>query len=124
MVGVRYRRALFPGFSDTAEFTFRCPGRAETTEQPPTFQRPMAFEAPAEAGTLHISARLLYRKTDQYLLNFMFGEKEGLTAPVTEMARTETTIRIAGKETSQGIRPGDDVMAARAVAGDAGGGGR
>ena len=25
MVGVRYRRSLFPGFSDTAEYSFRCP---------------------------------------------------------------------------------------------------
>ena len=28
MVGVRYRRSLFPGFSDTAEYTFPCPGDA------------------------------------------------------------------------------------------------
>ena len=28
MVGVRYRRSLFPGFSDTAEYTFACPGSA------------------------------------------------------------------------------------------------
>jgi hypothetical protein len=36
----------------------------------------------------------MYRKIDQYLLNFMFGEKSGLTAPATEMARAEATIRI------------------------------
>ena len=28
MVGVRYRRSLFPGFSDTAEYAFRCSGNA------------------------------------------------------------------------------------------------
>ena len=28
MVGVRYRRSLFPGFSDTAEYSFQCSGSA------------------------------------------------------------------------------------------------
>jgi hypothetical protein len=37
---------------------------------------------------------LLYRKFDQYLLNFMFGEDAGLTSPVTEMARDSVEIPI------------------------------
>ena len=41
-----------------------------------------------------MTARLLYRKVDQYMLNFMFGEKAGLTMPVTEMARAEARIRV------------------------------
>jgi hypothetical protein len=36
----------------------------------------------------------MYRKIDQYLLNFMFGEKSGLTAPATEMASAEADIRV------------------------------
>jgi len=95
MVGVRYRRSLFPGFSDTAEFAFKCPGSADQRELPPQLDTSVAFKAPAAAaGTLQVTARLLYRKTDQFLLNFMFGEKEGLTAPITEMARTEATLEI------------------------------
>ena len=95
MVGVRYRRSLFPGFSDTAEFAFKCPGSADLGELPPQLTTTAAFRAPAAAdGTLRVTARLLYRKTDQILLNFMGREKEGLTAPITEMARTEATLEV------------------------------
>ena len=43
-----------------------------------------------------MSARLLYRKVDQYLLNFMFGDKKALTltAPVTEMASSARMIEV------------------------------
>ena len=35
MVGVRYKRAMFPGFSDQAEFTFPCPTMIQTMEGNP-----------------------------------------------------------------------------------------
>jgi hypothetical protein len=98
MVGVRYRRSLFPGFSDTAEFVFRCPGNADHASEPPAAEKKFAVQVPkATAGTLRIEARLMYRKIDQYLLNFMFGEKSGLTSPVTEMARTEAIIPVEAR---------------------------
>ncbi len=74
MVGVRYRRSLFPGFSDQQKFTFPCPG-AHVTE-------------------LHVTARLMYRKADQYLLNFLFGKESGITAPVTMLSEDRKTIRV------------------------------
>lgn len=74
MVGVRYRRSLFPGFSDQEKFTFPCPG-AHVTE-------------------LHVTARLMYRKADQYLLNFLFGKESGITAPVTMLSEDRKTIRV------------------------------
>jgi len=100
MVGVRYRRSLFPGFSDTAEFSFRCPGNAGLVEEPPRSEGEFEFRVPdgAEPATLHVKARLLYRKIDQYLLNFMFGEDAGLTTPITEMAATEATITVGPPE--------------------------
>jgi hypothetical protein len=107
MVGVRYRRSLFPGFSDTAEYSFRCPGGAGDTSAPPEADRDFAFPAPPAGTTLHVTARLLYRKIDQYLLNFMFGERAGLTMPITEMARAETTILVG--------KPGETVVASRAL---------
>lgn len=104
MVGVRFRRSLFPGFSDTAEYTFRCPGNAGGPVEPPAYDK--TFTVPAGgpgAGTLRVTARLMYRKIDQYLLNFMFGEKAGLTSPVTEMARAEATIRVRGDRTRAAV---------------------
>jgi hypothetical protein len=47
-----------------------------------------------DAPELTVQARLLYRKIDQYLLNFMFGEASGLTLPVTEMAYAQARIRV------------------------------
>jgi hypothetical protein len=92
MVGVRYRRSLFPGFSDTAEYAFLCSGNLTATGPA---ERAKAFElVPAAGGELTVTARLLYRKIDQYLLNFMFGQQSGLTSPVTEMARAQSRLRV------------------------------
>lgn len=96
MVGVRHRRALFPGFSDTVEFTFFCPEVAQPETRPET-REPIAYrlEAPAEgAGELQIHTRLRYRKVSQYLLNFMFGAEAGLTSPITDLASVSRVVRV------------------------------
>jgi hypothetical protein len=96
MVGVRHRRALFPGFSDTAEFDFFCPELAPVPRK--SVPQQVAYQLGAPKGgarTLHVRARLLYRKVDQFLLNFMFGEEAGVTSPVTEMASDSRTIEIS-----------------------------
>ena len=87
MVGVRYRRSLFPGYSDTVEYNVMCPSGGPSL--------PMAqinpntdFSVPAGAqgGKLHIQAILHYRKIDQFLLNYVMGDKSSLTAPVVDIA--------------------------------------
>jgi len=94
MVGVRYRRSLFPGFSDTAEYSFQCSGSAGGPGPRLGEQSFSVDAARAPAGDLTVTARLMYRKIDQFLLNFLFGEKTGLTTPVTEMARAEAHIHV------------------------------
>ena len=42
-----------------------------------------------------MTARLMYRKADQFLLNFLFGKESGLTAPVTVVSEDHATIRVA-----------------------------
>jgi hypothetical protein len=100
MVGVRYRRALFPGFSDVARYSVTCPSSAviPAGEAPDgdEFARGFTLSTPAQAGTLLVKASLDYRKIDQYLLNFVFGEDNKLTAPVVRMSTQEKTIRIEG----------------------------
>jgi hypothetical protein len=98
MVGVRNRRSLFPGFSDTAAFAFACPmgGRqADARTAPETY----SLHAPR--GRLQIDARLRYRKVDQFLLNYMrtvgfFPEFEGkvFTAPVTDLDNRRVTVEV------------------------------
>lgn len=115
MVGVRYRRALFPGYSDTVEYLVDCPGTPGPVprEQAGQASRPVQdFElaAPARPGRLHISAALHYRKVDQYLLNFLLGEDNQLTSPVIEMTRVEKTLEIrpagaAGGQAAEAAQP-------------------
>ena len=122
MVGVRYRRALFPGFSDKAEFMFSCPAtlvtgdpedreraayasragnvgnaggarRTEPTETP--LDEEFALRVPEHRVTmLRVTARLLYRKADQFFLNFLFGEEAGLTAPITMLSSDQKDITV------------------------------
>ncbi len=93
MVGVRYKRALFPGFSDQAEFTFPCPTMIQTMEGNPETKTDFQFTAPkGEIKELNVSAKLLYRKFDHYLLNYLFGEDSAITAPITVLSEDQKTI--------------------------------
>lgn len=99
MVGVRYRRSMFPGFSDKAEYAFSCPSimKQNAGETKPIPQTEFAFK-PEQTGELTVTARLMYRKFDQFLLNFLFGAEAGLTAPVTVMSEDVKTILVKGKQ--------------------------
>ena len=105
MVGVRYRRSVFPGSSDQAEFNFICPGQVVQSGAPPPartmpdsispLSRTVAVHVPrGQVTELHVDARLMYRKADQYLINFLFGKESGLTAPVTVMSEDQKTIHV------------------------------
>jgi hypothetical protein len=109
MVGVRYRRSLFPGFSDKEEFTFICPASPLTSPSDVKIRNPgdttsplnrrAALRVPREHVTeLLVTARLMYRKSDQFLLNFLFGKNSGLTARVTMMSEDHKTIRVVASE--------------------------
>ena len=96
MVGVRYRRSLFPGYSDTVDYNILCPSGSPGA---PPAKNPASrlFSVPTgvASGKLHINAILHYRKIDQFLLNYILGEKPGLTAPVVEITSAATTVCVA-----------------------------
>jgi hypothetical protein len=81
MVGVRFRRALFPGYSDAVEY-------------------PVA----ASAGRYQVTAILQYRKVDQFLANYLMGENSGVTAPVVEISRASAVIQLAPPSAETGGR--------------------
>jgi hypothetical protein len=94
MVGVRYRRALFPGYSDTVEYDVSCPSTALKN----TGANPAEFEAVArDAAHYTVEMVLQYRKIDQFLINFVLGEKAGVTAPITEITRATANIAVRGR---------------------------
>lgn len=99
MVGVRYRRAIFPGYSDAVEYIVDCPTAVKPGDPGARIEGQEEFEnlelpAPSVAGDYRVVASLKYRKVDQYLVNFMLGEDSGITAPVVEMNRVEATFRV------------------------------
>jgi hypothetical protein len=97
MVGVRFRRSLFPGYSDA--FDYRLPysvhssrdlaGRPTGTAEHRAVEMP-----PLSPGRYRVDAVLNYRKVDQFLLNYLLGEREGLTAPVVALARSAAWLEV------------------------------
>ena len=99
MVGVRYRRSLFPGYSDTVEYNVMCPsGGPQAARRKMDDAREFSVST-LRPGALHIEATLRYRKIDQFLLNYVMGEKAGLTAPVVDIAAATASVCVS--------RPGD-----------------
>jgi len=119
MVGVRFRRALFPGYSDTVQFSIPCVGNPEVAEgtematpASDTMEVPApAVPAPEVVGEYRIRVALNYRKVDQFLLNYLFGEGNTLTAPVTELATASTVVRVKPKSAAAVEGPPGEVMA-------------
>lgn len=105
MVGVRFRRALFPGYSDTVNFTVPCSAALnQATNAPLTEAAKEKLEIPApaipalqKAGEYRVEVSLQYRKVDQFLLNFLWGATNTFTSPVTELARDRATVKVAPK---------------------------
>lgn len=96
MVGVRYRRSLFPGYSDTVEYNVMCPsgGPAMPAADVPA-KNSFAVPAGTSPGMLRIEAVLQYRKIDQFLLNYVLGEKPGQTAPVVDISSATANVCVA-----------------------------
>ena len=105
MVGARFKRTLFPGYSDVATYAFFCPdqslmARAGEQEQAPRVRRGVPpqealVSVPQGTGELVVRATLRYRKVDQYLIDFLFPGK-GMTARITDMATAEARIPVVG----------------------------
>ena len=99
MVGVRYRRALFPGYSDTVQYLVDCPSTVAPrtkAEGDKSQSAKREFDLPKleTPGVYRVEARLMYRKVDQFLINFLLGEDSGLTAPVVQMNSVEARVPV------------------------------
>jgi hypothetical protein len=95
MVGVRFKRSLFPGSEEVASYNPVCTGTAPEGGEAASLDEEAQVPLPTElVGPLTVRAKLNYRKFDQYLLNFAFGADSGATAPVTVMSTDEVTVQL------------------------------
>jgi hypothetical protein len=93
MVGARFRRSLFPGVSDSANFQFSCVAPLlQTVEHPPEVRHEIVLPQSVK-GPLEVRARLRYRKVDQTLIDFLHPG-EGLTAPITDLSNASAQIPV------------------------------
>jgi len=89
MVGVRFKRVMFPRSSDSQAYTFEC----ACNESNGIENTDVEFKAPKGDGELVVKAVLHYRKVDQALLNVL--QPDGTArAPVTDMSEASARIRI------------------------------
>jgi phosphohistidine phosphatase SixA len=72
-------------------------GEIEQSDLARTGREEQEFNLDELAPSAHydIVASLLYRKADQFLINFLLGEDSGLSAPVIEMTSTRARVMVA-----------------------------
>jgi hypothetical protein len=103
LVGARYKRALYPGMTDTVQLRFQCPSalRAQPASlegEAPSGARTesLAFRAPRpdHATTLTVTAQLWYRKANPDFLDRVYGIESGVRSPLTRMGSATATIKV------------------------------
>ncbi|MDZ7721105.1 MAG: multiheme c-type cytochrome [Balneolaceae bacterium] len=101
MVGVRYSRALFPGKSDYARFSMMME-QQEQKHKPFSDSQPASYtldSLPPGTSQIEITAKLQYRKFNQFLMNEVFSDiKNYDTSPVTTISEHSKTVTILPRE--------------------------
>ncbi len=102
MVGARFKRALFPGFTDTTDFEFTCPGMPSAAAAKASLPESTKSEFTVPHGTavrtLHVSAVVWYCKFSAPFLDRLFGEEAGMRSEVTDIARAEATMVVSDEQ--------------------------
>ena len=83
-VGAKWKRAIFPGYSDMYEYHFNVPRNAK--------------------GPLTIAARLRYRKANQYFMDFAFPGKH-LQTPITDLSSDRVEVPLASRRETRAKSP-------------------
>lgn len=97
LVGAKYKRAMFPGFTDTVNFAVVCPSTAGRSTDHSSI-RTGTFEVPigdiVETDTLTVEAVLWYRKANATFLKRIYGVDTPIRSPITDVSRTTATLTI------------------------------
>jgi hypothetical protein len=97
LVGARFKRTLFPGVSDTTSFEFACPATQDEQHSNailPDQTHEFAVPLDTSSDELKVTAIVWYCKFSAPFLDRLFGADAKLRSEVTEVARSEATIRV------------------------------
>jgi len=102
LVGASYKRALYPGVTDTVEVELQCPsmarGRVSGEDRQPPGRREEVFSVTSpeqlETGLLRLTARLWYRKANPEFLDRVYGVEANVRSPATLISEAETIIKV------------------------------
>jgi hypothetical protein len=100
LVGASYKRALYPGVTDTVTAGFQCPSMARGRlsgpgQEPGQRTDHFTFAAPA-AGMqqLTVKATLWYRKANPDFLDRIYGAQKKVRSPLTAISTATASIRV------------------------------
>ncbi|MGF1668887.1 MAG: multiheme c-type cytochrome [Balneolaceae bacterium] len=98
MVGVRYSRALYPGKSDLARYSVAINHQVSENGLHELADYSIG-KLPYEVSDIFITAKLQYRKINQFLMQNVYNEMLNVeTAPVTTLSEDSKHIRIINQE--------------------------
>ncbi len=95
MVGASYKRALYPGMTDSVELRVQCPSMARDQVAAGRRSEQHVLPVPAAGDELQARAILWYRKANPEFLSQVYGTDQETRSPITEMTRAEVTIKVA-----------------------------
>ncbi len=113
LVGARFKRALFPGFTDTTDFVFECPAMAtggktgsrragslvdDRASLTPEQSQSFALASDFSGRELRVTAIVKYCKFSAPFLDRLFGEDAGLRSDITEISRAEAVIPVVHED--------------------------
>ena len=98
MVGARFKRVLFPGMEDSADYSFFCPAMTGAiAEGERNDSTDIVFSATSDSGHLTVTAELMYQKADAEFMDRLFGAEANLRTPTTVMTSKSIDILIAAE---------------------------
>ncbi len=100
LVGASYKRALYPGATDTVETKLQCPSMARgrvvpegDTETPGRRAEVHSVQAP-QTEQLKVVANLWYRKANPEFLDRVYGAETATRSPLTRIAEAVAYIKV------------------------------
>jgi hypothetical protein len=111
LVGKSYSRTIYPGVTDGAELSLRCPSMWRGRLSPPNRQAPGSREqrldvtasADGAVPRLLVTARLWYRKANPAFLDRVYGAGSGVRSPVTLMSTASASIAVEPRSPAIGL---------------------